>query len=138
MPGASASLKGAQAYRLTTRVSADYRHDEVDVVYGVDTGKAYIPDIFVAEDLALGLGVSRGKSAGPLEGVLRTLQGPSNFWENPYIDKPHTAVAASRDFPGVCDGEYLPRRPRVGHADGLIAHWLIDMMSRVVHGALRT
>jgi len=38
-------LKGAQTYRLTTRVSADYRHDEVDVVYGVDTVKAYIPDI---------------------------------------------------------------------------------------------
>ncbi len=37
------------AYRLTTRVSADYRHDEVDVVYGVDTGKAYIPDILGAE-----------------------------------------------------------------------------------------
>ena len=61
-------MKGVQAYRLTTRVSADYRHDEVDVVYGVDTGKAYIPDIFGAGNLAPGLGVSRGirgKSAGP-------------------------------------------------------------------------
>jgi len=94
-------------------------------------------DIFVAEDFAPGLGVSRGKLAGPLEGVLRTLQWPS-FWENPYLDKPHPAVAASRDFPGACYGEYLPRRRRVGHADGLIAHWLIDMMSQVVHGALRT
>jgi len=40
------------AYRLTTRVSVDYRHDEVDVVYGVDTGKAYIPDIFGAGNFA--------------------------------------------------------------------------------------
>ncbi len=74
-------MKGVQAYRLTTRVSADYRHDEVDVVYGVDTGKAYIPDIFGAEDFAPSLGVSRGKLAGPLEGVLSALQWPSNFWE---------------------------------------------------------
>ncbi len=50
--GAGETLKGAQAFRRNTRVSVDYRHDEVDVVYGVDTGKAYIPDIFGAEDFA--------------------------------------------------------------------------------------
>ncbi len=37
------------AYRLTTSLAVGYRHYEVDVVYGVDTGKAYIPDIFGAE-----------------------------------------------------------------------------------------
>ena len=93
-------------------------------------------DIFGDEDFAPGLGVSRGKLAGPLEGVLRALQWPSNFRTNPHLDKPHTAVASSSDFPGACYGEYLPRRRRVGHADVLIAHWLIDMMSQVVHGAL--
>ena len=50
------------------------------------------------------------------------------FSDNPYLDKPHTAVASSRDFPGACYGEYLRRHRRVGHADALIAHWLIDMM----------
>ena len=67
------------AYRLTTSLAVGYGHYEVDVVYGVDTGKAYIPGIFGAEYLAPGLGVSRGKSAGPPEGVLRRLQGPSSF-----------------------------------------------------------
>ncbi len=80
---AGETVKGPQAFRLTTRVSADYRHDEVDVVYGVDAGKAYIPDIFGADT-----------SAGT-----RSRHHSGGLWAHPPPGVPWRTIPA-RPFPG--------------------------------------